>query len=65
MTRRAQSLTILVAGTLIVALSLGADTIGLGNQAGMGWKQWSGTLAGALVALYGAWSLRRKQDQPK
>ena len=54
MTNRALAAGLLLAGTLIAAMSLLADVIGLGAQPGViGWKQILGVAVGLLVAFIG------------
>ena len=40
---------------LLLIVSLAADALGLGNGAGLGWKQILGAVIGLLVAAGGAW----------
>ena len=42
-----------VIGAMIVALSAGADWLGLGNNDGFGWKQEGAVLSGFMLALVG------------
>jgi hypothetical protein len=44
---------VLVVGVIILALSLLADSIGVGGAAGFGIKQIIGTAAGAVAAIVG------------
>jgi hypothetical protein len=52
MDRRA--VAIVLAGIAIVAISVLADPIGLGGEAGFGWKQAVGAGAGAVLVVAGA-----------
>jgi hypothetical protein len=45
----------IVAGALLVLISLFADPLGLGRSAGFGWKQILGVVVGALVILAGGY----------
>ena len=53
MSKRTISLVLIVGGIALLALSLGADLLGIGSNPGMHWKQWSGTVVGIAVALAG------------
>jgi len=44
---------VLVVGVIILALSLLADSIGVGGAPGFGFKQIIGTAAGAVTAIVG------------
>lgn len=44
---------VLVVGVIILALSLLADSIGVGEAAGFGFKQIIGTAVGAVAAIVG------------
>ena len=55
MSKRTISMLLIVGGMALLALSLGADMIGIGSQPGMHWKQWSGTIAGLAAVLVGFW----------
>jgi hypothetical protein len=50
----------ILAGVLVVVLSIFADSIGLsGGGEGVGWKQLIGAIVGCVLALLGvAWLLR-------
>jgi len=40
-------------GAVGMVVSLAADALGIGNRAGIGWKQLLGAAAGVLVVFYG------------
>ena len=46
-------------GVVVLAASLLADPIGIGEGSGFGWKQVVGIIVGVLVAGWGALMLRR------
>ena len=46
-------------GVVVLAASLLADPIGIGEGSGFGWKQVVGIIVGVLVAGWGAVTLRR------
>ena len=51
---------LMLAGLVLVAVSLLADNLGLGGQPGIvGWKQWLGATVGLLAALGGGSIVRR------
>ena len=47
------SIILLVVGIGLLAASLLADVIGIGNDAGFGLRQTAGTIAGAVVTALG------------
>jgi len=55
-----KSVMILVAGVLLFLVSLTADTIGIGEGTGIGWKQITGALVGVVVAAVGMVQLKKK-----
>jgi hypothetical protein len=65
MSKRTIGLVLIVGGIALLALSLGADVMGIGANPGMHWKQWAGTAAGLAAALAGFWMLRGKAEQKK
>ena len=65
MSKRTISMFLIVGGAALLALSLGADLIGIGSQPGMHWKQWTGAAVGLVAALAGLWMLRGKPEQKK
>jgi hypothetical protein len=48
-----KAIATLVAGILIVLVSLTADTIGIGEGTGYGWKQITGTVVGLVIVAAG------------
>ena len=55
MSKRTIGLIVLVAGLLLVILSITADAVGIGAEPGFGWKQTLGVILGVLVAAAAAW----------
>lgn len=62
MSKKTISLVLIIGGMALLALSLGADLIGIGANPGMHWKQWSGTIVGTAAALAGLWLARAKPN---
>ena len=56
---RALAVSLLVAGVLFFLFSLTADTIGIGEGTGVGWKQITGAVIGVVIAAIGIVRLRR------
>ena len=56
---RALAVSLLVAGVLLFLFSLTADTIGIGEGPGVGWKQITGAAIGVVIAAIGIVRLRR------
>jgi len=51
---RVQSIVLMVVGTIVFAICLLGDMIGLGgNAAVIGWKQYSGAVIGVMLFLFG------------
>ncbi|MCJ7518368.1 MAG: hypothetical protein MUO42_01675 [Anaerolineaceae bacterium] len=65
MSKRTISLVLIVGGAALLALSLGADLIGIGSRAGMHWKQWTGVVVGLAALAYGFWLGRAKVEGKK
>jgi hypothetical protein len=65
MSKRTISLVLIVGGAALLALSLGADLIGIGAQPGMHWKQWTGVAVGLAALAYGFWLGRAKAEGKK
>ena len=65
MSKRTLGIVLIVLGVLLVILSLSADALGIGNGAGIGWKQILGAVIGVLVAAGGAWWGWRKAGAKK
>ena len=56
MDRRLVAWIVVVAGAVLLVLSVLADSIGLGGEDGFGWKQTTGVVVGAVVLVGGlAW----------
>jgi hypothetical protein len=49
---------LLALGVLLFVVSLAADTVGIGEGTGIGWKQITGALVGAVIAAIGVYRLR-------
>ena len=62
MSKKTISWVLMIGGAALLALSLGADLIGIGANPGMHWKQWTGTVVGLAAALAGLWMLRGKAE---
>jgi hypothetical protein len=54
------SIILLVLGLLLATISLFADSIGLGEGSGMGYRQIAGLVVGLVGIVAGAMLLRRK-----
>lgn len=64
MPRRSLGLLLVLIGLGLIALSLLADMIGIGAQAGIiGWKQILGAAAGLIIAGAGARMALRRGDR--
>jgi len=60
MTKKTFGLALIVLGIVVLGVSLAADQLRLGAAAGViGWKQWTGAAAGALLFLAGIWFSRK------
>jgi len=55
MSKRHLGILFIILGLLLAAISLSADLLGIGNEAGFGRKQILGTVVGVLIALGGIW----------
>jgi hypothetical protein len=60
MDKKLLGVLVCVAGVILLAVSLLADTIGIGGSAGFGVNQILGAVAGALVAIGGVLLLIKK-----
>ena len=50
-----QAIVLIVAGFLVLTVSILADAIGIGADAGViGWKQYSGAVVGLVLMFFGA-----------
>jgi len=65
MSKRAIGLILIALGAVGMVVSLAADALGIGNRAGIGWKQLPGAAAGVLGMAYGMWSALHEWSQPK
>ena len=65
MSKRTIGFGLIALGVVIAVVSLAADVIGIGNQAGFGWKQQLGTATGVIVVLVGAWLALSKPNLQK
>jgi hypothetical protein len=59
-TKKKIGIVLLIIGIVVLIVSLAADAIGLGSNPGFGYQQTAGTVAGAIVAIFGAILMRRK-----
>jgi len=50
---------VLTIGVLLFLISLTADSLGIGEGTGIGWKQIAGAAAGVLLAAVGIVQLRK------
>jgi len=55
MSKRTLGILLIILGVLLAIGSLAADAFGIGNGAGIGWKQILGAVIGVLIAAGGAW----------
>jgi hypothetical protein len=58
MSPKGQGVLLLLVGIVLLAVSAGADALGVGGAAGFGWKQIVGVLVGAALAVFGLTKLR-------
>ena len=56
---RALAVSLLVVGVLLFLFSLTADSTGIGEGTGVGWKQITGAAIGVVIAAIGIVRLRR------
>jgi hypothetical protein len=49
---------LLIAGVLLFLISLAADAVGIGEGTGIGWKQITGAVIGAVITAIGVYRLR-------
>jgi len=67
-TRRHLGFLLIALGMLLVIASLVTDALGIGNGAGIGWKQILEAVIGVLIAVGGEWwgcKTRKKQIKHK
>ena len=60
MTKKIISIVLMVGGVLLVAVSLGADLIGIGSYPGINWAQLTGAAVGVAALGFGIWLIRSK-----
>jgi hypothetical protein len=65
MSRKTFGWILIFAGLLLAVVSLVADSIGLGNEVGFGWKQIAGTVVGLASLAYGYWLGRARAKSKK
>jgi hypothetical protein len=56
---------LVVLGIVLLAVSLFADQLGIGNGGGIGGKQLAGAAVGIVVAVAGGWLVWRKPGTAK
>jgi len=62
--KKKAALVLLVAGTVILVLSLIGDLLGIGRSPGFGWNQILGIVIGAVLTIVGV-VLKFKKPSPK
>ena len=60
MSNKSIGFVLIGAGIVLLALSLGADALGVGSSPVFGWKQITGVVVGVLALVGGAWMSMRK-----
>jgi len=65
MSKKTMGLVAIIAGLILVILSITADLVGIGAKPGFGWHQALGVIAGVLMIAGGAWVTRKKTGSPK
>lgn len=55
-----KGVVLLVVGVLVFLVCLAADSIGIGEGTGIGWKQITGAAAGVVIAAIGIVQLRKR-----
>jgi hypothetical protein len=63
MSKRTIGMGLVALGVILLIVSLAADSIGIGTGTGIGWKQIAGAVVGAIIAVYGFWSLRSQTSK--
>ncbi len=61
MSPRIRSVVLLAAGVLLFVVALTADSLGLGTQPGVGYKQLVAAFAGMILAAFGMAGLRKRR----
>lgn len=62
MSRKMISQVVMVAGLVLVVLSLAADVLGIGSYPGIHGAQIAGAVVGLLAAILGFWFSRSRAD---
>jgi hypothetical protein len=63
--RKTAGIALLVAGVILLIISLAADVIGIGNSTGFGLGQIAGAVVGVIAAVLGfVFSPRKKKEEP-
>ena len=65
MSQKTISRLLMIGGFLLMVVSLSADLIGIGAEAGFGLKQLTGTVVGLAALAYGYWLGRAKEKGKK
>ena len=58
--RKVMGILALGGGLIVIVICIFADAFGLGGEPGFGWKQITGTAAGAVAAIVGLVMLLKK-----
>ena len=62
MSNKTIGILLIALGIIIVLVSLVADSLGIGNQMGIGWTQLLGAAIGVIMAIVGVWMVLRKSS---
>lgn len=65
MSKRTSGIVLAILGVVLLVFSLTADTIGIGNEPGIGWIQIMGAAVGVIAAIGGVWLALSKPRQSK
>jgi hypothetical protein len=65
MSKRTIGIVLVIVGVIVLIVSLAADVIGIGNEAGIGWIQLLGAAVGVVVVLGGGWLALSKPGPKK
>lgn len=55
MAKQALGQTLMIVGILVMVLSALADSLGIGQYPGFGWRQITGIVAGVVITSLGLW----------
>lgn len=55
-----KGVVLLVVGVLVFLVCLAADSVGIGEGTGIGWKQFTGAVIGVIIAAIGMMQLRKE-----